>query len=360
MFPSDIDPPLYPEESGVMAGIFSQPPRVFSGGVGVRQFSGAIIFTLESWEKKKSGAESPGGEPGFKIICHWRRQVYPNNPEILRALEAKTDDGTAWEQLKRAIGMLKRVPLVRGCAIVLKFGHRGYNPPIIQVIPDFRFGFYVVQEEVEEAIRDFRDHEAKLRIQFWRMIQGLAPWATRTPTCPMPVTSLPDAWDGNTDIQMISAQFERVIASLLRRIEQRERIAEAMVNAGIDPAPGDQHTVVALGRDAEAAITGRLMRAGGVTTYQPEPGEDPLIPIAGSDDLHGFRPGSRGKTARPSPRASRPISMPTGLGNAADHRATAPPPSVCIAVIPRTTTPNLAEPRIRRSDSAASLEIEDD
>ncbi len=287
IFPATIDPPVFPYWRGVKDGIFGQGTRA-------KQFSGVIIFSLEKWEKKSSAT-------GFEVECHWRRQVYPRDTEILYALETDTLDGTIWEQLKRAIGMLKRVPLVRGCAIVIKFGHRGdEHPPIIEIVPDFLFGYDVVQEEVVQQIRRHRAHEAKLGIQLWRGVQSL--WGGVGPVCPAPITQLPDLWEDSDDIRIVSDRLELVMGQFLRRLETRKKIIELMAKAHIKPAPGDRHTVVVLGDDAELRITRRIIqRAGGVTRLDPEAQDDPL-PIEPDSDRFKFRPTSGTPELRPQRR----------------------------------------------------------
>lgn len=317
-FPAVIMPPLYPPESGVVQNIFYQPVPLGLSGRGQYQFSCIIIFTLEDWTMK----ERIGDNAALEYHLNWRRQVYPKDPEILRALESETQFGTPMKQMEAAIGMLSRAPLVRGFAIAFKFGHRGSEYPYIEPILDPGFGMEEILRDVDQKIHEYFAYEGRLGIRVLRTIQAilgfvLPKWQwlrnllpLEIPQKPEQVHLLPDLWEGNADLDVIRSRCETIIASFIRRVEQRPEIAEKMARAGISPAPGDNHTVVLQGEAAERAITAKqIRRDGGITTYKPD--EDLMLDML----IHsGTKPRIENN------------QKPQGIGRAADQIAPPPPP----------------------------------
>ena len=107
-----------------------------------------------------------------------------------------------------------------------------------------------------------------------------------------------------------------------------------MADAQIQCAPGDRHTVIVLGGNAEREITKRLMRAGGVTQLDPE---------ATEYEPFKFRPSSG--TTKP-----HPWSKPRHQRRTMSWQPPPPPPGVRSAQVRDASNASYTSPAIEIKD----------
>jgi|GEM_PF-6269980 hypothetical protein len=304
-FAIDPVPPLYPDNCGVVRDVFFQPFPPGSACNSVQQFSGMLIISFEEWRTPNAHIDD---------VCSWHLQVYPPDIEFMRALDVSASNGSIMDQLKEALNMLQEVPLVLGCAFVLRFGHRGAEYPYMEVEADFGFGVERIKAQEAQRIAAFDAHERKLGIRTWRAMQKLV--GADTPQRPKPVDGIPDLWADNQHVKIVVARIESTLQSLVRRIEDRANIGRTMIAHNIDRAPGDHDTVCLAGEDAERGITAKqIRRTAGVTVYRPG--------AENAQDAH-----------QPRREQSNGGMRPQGLGRAADSIAPPPPPRGVRAVVP--------------------------
>ena len=328
-FPTQHD--LYGVQSGVVQRIlFQRKDRVM-------EFSGTIALTLESWSPHENTDTAR-----VENVCLWRMQVLPENREVRNAIDMSPQNKPAIiDEIKRALNMLKEVPLIRGSAFILRFGHRGKEYPFIEVFPMFYFGQYVIIDEVNAQIEEYNKKRRNpffvlTGLLYWSFYQfcQLIPWVNPEPPpkVPEPVESPPDLWQDHQHITIVKTRFETMLGSLVRRIELR--FAQDMIESGIEPAPGDSNTVAFMDKAAEVKISRRrLERYGGVTVFRPE--NSPLCDDLAAQMLMHAPIGS-----------GNPPPAPAGLGKAANSAAPPPPPpSLRTTVTPAAKRPP-AEPVI--------------
>lgn len=298
---------VYGPRSGVVQKMLLQP------GHFAREFSGTIILSLLEWHEHESTERCRK-----EIICVWHAQFLPNDPAIRDAIDLTPENKAALsDELKRTLNMLHQVPLVRGCAFVMRFGHRGSTiAPKIDVVPIFRFGERVIMERAQREVDVYERRWWNPFVAIFRLAHliiygitfGVPFFQIQCPKVPKPALDLPDLWRNHEHIGITVARLEKALGSLVRRLELV--LAQRMIDEGVQPAPGDSETVVVIGSAARAKIAQRrLRRTAGVTEYHGDIDSSTPLPPPPADVVQVVVPMDH----RPDERL---VAQPLSLGRA--------------------------------------------